>query len=93
MKDLQRYRFISSALVKAQDVTLRPARNTAKEICLEYGLTPFHGGDKAELFSLVSDHPKLLATLRTQLGWAHQHLTKLGAAHDNATSLLEQIDL
>lgn len=93
VKDLQNYRYLSNSLVKAQDVTFRPARDTAIEIGLEYGLTPYHGGDKAEFFGLVSDHPKLLATLRTQLGWAHGHLTMLGGAHISATSLLEQIEL
>jgi len=93
VKDLQKYRYLTKSLVKAQDVTFRPARGTAIEIGLEYGLTPYHGTYKAEFFSVVSDNPKLLATLRTQLGWAQGHLTMLGAAHISATSLLEQIEL
>ena len=93
VRDLQNYRYLSNALVKAQDVTFRPARGTAIEIGLEYGLSPYYGGDKSELFSLVSDHPKLVATLRTQRGWAQGHLSMLGGAHISATSLLEQIEL
>lgn len=93
VRDLQNYLYLSNSLVKAQDITFRPNRDTAIEIGLEYGLSPFHGGDKAELFSLVSDHPKLVATLRTQRGWGQGHLSMLGGAHISATSLLEQIEL
>lgn len=93
VRDLQNYRYLTNGLIKAQDVTFRPARDTAIEIGLEYGLSPFHGVDPAELFSLVSDHPKLVATLRTQRGWGQGHLSMLGGAHISAMSLLEQIEL
>lgn len=93
VRDLQNYRKVTGALINAQDVTLRPARNRAIDVGVELGLSPHYGLDKAEFLSLVSESPQLIATLRTQNGWAHEHLTILGAAHTSATSLLEQIEL
>lgn len=93
VRDLQNYRYLTGSLVKAQDVSFRPARDRAIDVGIEHGLSPHYGSDKAEFLRLVSESPQLIATLRTHYGWAQGHLTMLGGAHNSATSLLEQIEL
>ena len=93
VRDLQNYRYLTGALVKAQDATFRPARDRAIDVGIEHGLSPHYGLDKAEYLRFVSESPQLIATLRTHHGWAQGHFTQLGAAHNSATSLLEQIEL
>jgi hypothetical protein len=90
---LQNYRYLTGSLVKAQDVSFRPARDRAIDVGIEHGLSPYYGLEKAEFLNLVAESPSLIATLRTQLGWGQGHLTMLGGAHNSATSLLEQIEL
>ncbi|MCR9078376.1 MAG: DUF6090 family protein [Hyphomonadaceae bacterium] len=93
VRDLQNYRYLTGSLVKAQDVSFRPARDRAIDVGIEHGLSPYYGLEKAEFLNLVAESPSLIATLRTQLGWGQGHLTMLGGAHNSATSLLEQIEL
>lgn len=92
VRDLQNYRYLTAGLVKAQDVTFRPARDRAIDVGIEHGLSPSHGLEKSEFLSLISQSPKLIATLYTSLGWAHGHLVMLGGAHRSATLLLERIE-
>ena len=72
---------------------LTPPRIRTMNGGVECGLSPNNGLDRAKFLSVVSESPELIATLRTQSGWAHEHLTMLGGAHNSATSLLEQIEL
>jgi hypothetical protein len=68
-RSLQEYRQLTAALLKAQEVTFRPSRDSAIEVGLDFGLSPFRGVEKNELLALVADNPKLAATIHTQLGW------------------------
>ncbi len=92
VRGLQEYRFITAALEKAQDVTFRPARNTAIEIGHNYGLAAFGGVDEDALLELVAANPQLSAVLQTQLGWAKGHFIILMSANERAVSLLREIE-
>ncbi|KXI26920.1 hypothetical protein [Paraglaciecola hydrolytica] len=92
VQNLQEYRHITAALQKAQDVTLRPARNNAIEIGQQYGLSVFGGVEKETLLKLVSTSPELAATIQNQLGWAKGHFVMISAAQKNAKALLEKIN-
>lgn len=92
VQSLQEYRYITSALQKAQDVTFRPARDNAINIGQQYGLSVFGGVEKAQLFELVSTNPQLLATIQTQLGWAKDHFVLLSATQSRAKVLLNKIN-
>ena len=92
VQNLQEYRQITTALQKAQDVTLRPARNNAIEIGQQYGLSVFGGVEKETLLKLVSTNPELAASIQNQLGWAKGHFVIVAAAQKNAKALLDQIN-
>ena len=92
VRDLQNYRYLTAGLVKAQVVTFRPARDRAIDVGIEHGLSPSYGLEKSKFLSLVSESPKIIATLRTSRGWAEAHLRMLGGAHRSATLLLERIE-
>lgn len=92
VRSLQEYRQFTAALVKAQEVTYRPSRDRMIGVGQDFGLSLSRGVDKKGLVALMSDNPKLAATVQTELVWAKGHLTMLGGASNLAEQLLRQIE-
>ena len=91
VRQLQGYQLIASAIEKSQDVTFRPARNSAIEVGQKFGLSVFSTVDEETFLGLVGSEPELAAALQSQMGWATGHYLMLAAAEQSAHELLLNI--
>ena len=92
VRQLQEYQLIASAIEKSQDVTFRPARNSAIEVGHKFGLSVFSTVDEKTFLDLVGAEPELAATVQSQMGWATGHYVMLAAAERSAHELIQNIE-
>jgi hypothetical protein len=92
VRQLQHYRNFTSGLLGAQNLTYRPARDSAVEIGQLYGLSAFGQVNEDEFIGLMNSNLHLAATIQTQLVWARKHFVIMSVLRDEAKTALELIE-
>lgn len=92
VRSLQQYQNTTALVLRSQNLTFRPIRDSGIKIGQQFGLSAFGRVDEDAFIELVSTNAHLAAAIQTQLGWSKGHFLFLTIIDNSAAELLTQIE-
>ena len=89
---IQEYRAYSTEVIKVQEVTFRPVRNSAIDVGHKYGLSAFGTVKDEDFLALLEQQPELMATIQTNHSWVQGHFTMISTARKMALEVEATIE-
>jgi hypothetical protein len=87
VREIQQYRLNAAYLAATQNETMRSASVGVRALGEAHGLSAFAPTDAVALVRQVAASPQLIATIRSQLGWAVIHVQRIDAIDQRAAAL------